>query len=184
MRKIAILAIVVLVSGLSGLFAQSTGLRVGLQSARLAGLEYDVNRLRSFYIGAYHINDFAGFFGFNKGLEYSQMGFMDNEDNFRRVHTISVPLLLRAKIGPAFATAGLGANFKISESARLFGEDILTDSQYKSPFFDLPVLVGAGMKVAILTFELRYGYGLIDASKLDEFEVHNSYWQLGMAVSF
>lgn len=166
------------------LMAQSKGLRAGLQSATINGDNApEVNSLNNFYVGAFHVNDFAAIFGFYKGLEYFQVGLYNNEDNFKRVHTISLPLMLRAKIGPAFANAGFGANFKITESAQEFGEDLLKSDARKSPLFDLPVIVGAGFKVAILTVELRYGYGLLNATKLDKVDLHNSYWQLGLGFS-
>ena len=174
--------IIVLAGG--SLFSQSKGIRAGFQSSTIKGDDVrQVNSLSSFYIGAFHVNEFGGFFGFNKGIEYFQTGIYNDENNFKRVHTISIPLMLRAKIGPAFASAGFGANFKVGESAQEFGEDLLSDDNRKSPFLDVPVLVGGGLKVAFLTIEARYGYGLLNATKVEGLDAHNSYWQLGLGFS-
>jgi hypothetical protein len=171
-----------LIGGMS--MAQSRGLRAGYQSSTIKGDDVrQVNGLDNFYIGAFHVNDFGGFFGFYKGIEYFQAGIYNDDNNFKRVHTISVPLMLRAKIGPAFAQAGFGANFKVGESAQEFGEDLLSDDNRKSPFMDVPVLVGGGIKVLFMTIEARYGYGLLNATKLEDVDAHNSYWQIGLGFS-
>ncbi len=184
MKKLLVLVVLCSTVFNGETIAQATGLRAGFQSSNIKGDDSpEVNALSNFYIGAFHINDFAGFFGFYKGVEYFQAGLYNNEENFKRVHTISVPLMLRAKIGPAFVNAGFGANFKISEKAQEFGEDLLQDDQRKSPFLDVPVLVGGGIKIAIVTIEARYGYGLLNATKLENADLHNSYWQIGIGVS-
>ncbi len=184
MRTTLILAVLSLSLFSSVILAQSKGLRAGYQTATIKGDDApEVNSLNSFFIGAFHINDFGGIFGFYKGIEYFQTGLHNDDDNFKRVHTISIPLMLRAKIGPAFANAGFGANFNVSEKAKEFGEDLITDDDRKSPFFDLPVVVGAGLKFAMLTIEARYGYGLLDATKIEGVDLHNGYWQIGIGLS-
>lgn len=184
MRKTLLLAVLGLSLFSSDILAQSKGLRAGYQSATIKGDDApEVNSLSSFFIGAFHVNDFGGIFGFYKGIEYFQVGLQNDDENFKRVHTISIPLMLRAKIGPAFANAGFGANFNVSEKAQQYGEDLLKDDALRSPFFDLPVVVGAGLKFAMLTIEARYGYGLLDATKIDNVDLHNGYWQIGVGLS-
>lgn len=179
------LSVFILLVCLGGtLSAQFKGIRAGFQSSTIKGDDIrQLNSLNNFYIGGFHVNKFGGIFGFYKGLEYFQNGIYNDENNFKRVHTISVPLMLRAKIGPAFASAGFGANFRVAESAQEFGEDLLSSDDRKSPFLDVPVLVGGGIKVLFMTIEARYGYGLLNATKLDGVDAHNSYWQIGLGFS-
>ena len=158
---------------------QSHGVRAGFQaSGQFEGSDQQFGTLNTFYVGVFRNDDIAPFLDWHKGIEYMQAGFYSDDDNFRRIHTISVPIALRAKLGPVFALAGLGANFRVGETFELLGTDVLDDDS-KANFFDLPLLLGAGVKIAIITIEARYGYGLLEVND----GINNAYLQLGVGVS-
>ena len=51
----------------------------------------------------------------------------------------------------------------------------------KSNVFDMPLQVGLGVKILMLSLEARYNWGLLD---LNDEGAKNQYFQLGLAVFF
>lgn len=152
------------------------GFRAGWHNAVLSGSSLEDYPNNNFYIGAYRNNKFGGIFAFHTGLEYFQNGAKKDDNNYRKLHYISVPLGLRVKLGPVFALAGPALNFKVGESSRYLGQSI--DADDKAAFFDLPAFIGAGVKFLMFTVEARYAVGLLEVND----GVRNQYFQLGLGL--
>lgn len=160
---------------------RNSGIRAGWHMATLTkeGQQPDTtNQLNSFYVGFSNETKIAPLLFWGKGIEYFQNGVEYTQNTRRILHTISVPISLKLKLGPVFGRAGLAANFKISEKYK-FG-DSSYDPPNKANWFDAPVFLGAGINILFFTVEARYHWGLLEAT--DDF--YNRYFQLGAAVHF
>lgn len=159
--------------------AQKHGIRAGYQAAgQFESGSQQYGTLNNFYAGVFRNDDIVPFLDWHKGVEYMQAGFYTDENNFRRIHTISVPMALRAKVGPVFALVGVAGNFKVGETYEIGGTDVLNDNA-KASFFDLPAIAGVGVKFAIVTIEARYGHGLLEVND----GINNAYFQFGVGLS-
>lgn len=127
----------------------------------------------SFYIGFYKNNKIAPIVNFTSGLEYFQNGFKENSDTYSILHTISIPLALKLKLGPAFILGGAGANFMVSEDSKLLGLDLDNDANV----FDVPLFLGAGASILMFSIELRYHWGMME---INDIGAKNQYLQLGV----
>jgi hypothetical protein len=159
------------------------GIRAGWHYASLVkdGSQLDTaDNLSSYYVGFFRDMKIIPMLHFGSGLEYFQNGTNYIGNSSRILHTISIPLDLKVKLGPVFVLGGTAANFKVSEKLRVSDEDITPVSSDKTAWFDIPVFVGAGLKIMFFTLEARYHRGLIEARD----GLHNHYFQLGGAVSF
>lgn len=190
MRYLTLLLLCVLALESNTLHAQEKdskknkiGIRGGWQLASMAidGEKPDTTQyLNGFYIGLFRDNKIASILLFGTGLEYFQNGLKYSSNTKRVVHTISVPLDLKVKLGPVFVLGGIAANFKVSEKI------IIGDVKYDPPeanktnWFDAAAFLGAGIKIAFLSIEGRYHWGLIEARN----GFYNRYFQLGAAISF
>lgn len=159
------------------------GIRAGWQAATLVK---DGNRpdtaqnLNRFYVGFFRDTKIIPMLHFGSGLEYFQNGISYTNDFERVLHTISVPLDLKVKLGPVFALGGIAANFKVSEKVKIGGEYVTPLEGDKSAWFDAPVFLGAGLKIAFVTIEARYHWGLIEVRD----GKHSQYLQIGAGLSF
>ena len=190
MKKTTSLLLLVLFAGTLIAHAQNEksndkvgGIRAGWHYATMVkdGSKPDTaNRLNSFYVGFFRDNRLARIIYFGTGLEYFQNGLAYTDNSKRVLHTISVPLDLKVKLGPVFALGGIAANFKVSE--KLVDGDNKYDpaENQKSHGFDAPVFLGAGIKILFITFESRYHWGIIEARN----QYYNQYLQLGLGLSF
>lgn len=190
MKKVNILLIIILILGSYIAHAQENkskdkvgGIRVGYHAATMVLPDSDVdttNVLGGFYAGFFRDTKVSSILYLGTGLEYFQNGTEYSENSSRVLHTISIPINLKVKLGPVFALGGIGANFKVSE--KLVYNDTsydLSDDQ-KSNWFDAPVFLGAGVKLWFLTVEARYHWGLIDVNN----GYRSRYFQLGAGLSF
>jgi len=94
------------------------GIRFGFHSAGLVkdGERPDTaNSLNNLYIGFFREKKIASLFYWGSGVEYFQNGTKYSNNSKRVLHTLSVPLNLKLKVGPIFGVAGAAANFKVSE---------------------------------------------------------------------
>ena len=160
-----------------------SGIRGGWHSATLImdGSEpYNANALSSFYFGFFNDNKIAPLLHFGKGLEYFQNGIAYTSNSERILHTISVPLYLKLKLGPVFALGGIAGNFKVSEKFSAGDYEVSPTDTGKSNWFDAPVFLGAGVKIFFVSVEARYQWGLIEVRN----GLKSQYFQLGAAVSF
>jgi len=189
MKKIAviglfILGIVISVSAQDKDEPGKFGVRAGWHSAQVtidgAGI-LSTDPLNTFYVGIFKEKKLMPILYFGGGLEYFQNGFQSTLiDLQRKLHYISLPLYLKVKLGPVYATGGTALNFKIAENTKFLDSsmDPLTE---KSKIFDLPLQVGVGVKILMLSIEARYNWGMIN---LNDFGTKNQYFQLGLGVSF
>ncbi len=176
-RSIFIVVLLIAIGFSTDLKAQKLiGIRAGWHYATLVGSPLEDNPNNTFYIGLYRNNKFGGIFAIHTGLEYFQNGAKLDDNNYRKLHYISVPLGLRVKLGPVYALGGPALNFKVAESSRVLGQSI--DDDNKAAFFDLPVFLGAGVKIFMFTVEARYAWGLLDVND----GVTNQYLQLGVGL--
>ena len=161
----------------------NSGIRGGFQSSTLVmdgATPYEANSLNSFYVGFFNENKIVPMLHFGKGLEYFQNGIAYSSNSERILHTLSVPLYFKFKIGPVFALGGAGANFKVSEKFTAGDYEVSPSDATKSNWFDIPVFLGAGVKILFITVDARYHWGLLDVRN----GLHSRYFQLGAAVSF
>lgn len=136
--------------------------------------------LNSFYAGLFKDNKILPALHFGVGFEYFQNGYKINSSNKRVLHYLSLPLYLKAKIGPAFALAGFGANLKVAEKIFVNDQASNPTDEQKSKVVDFPFLLGVGAKFRSFTMEARYHWGLSDINN----GAHNQYFQIGAGISF
>lgn len=133
--------------------------------------------LDGFYLGAYKNNKIMPMLHWTFGLEYFQNGFHVDSDTKRTVHTLSIPVNVKVKLGPFFALAGSGLNMDLSDKTEISGVDVDSDVN----FLDIPLTVGFGFKILILSIEGRYSWGMLN---VDSNDGKNRYFQIGAGVSF
>ena len=167
-----------------GAFAQdgpSHGLRAGWSAA---GLYSDGDQVsdsqQGFYIGTFRTDHIASILQWHKGFEYQQMGMRMNDENYRKLHYLSLPHAARVKIGPVFAQVGIAFNIKVGESIVEDGDDIKTDD-IKAEWFDFPWHVGLGVELGPVTLDVRRHLGLNDITPEG---LRNQYFQVGAGFSF
>lgn len=159
------------------------GIRAGWQASTLIkdGSRADTaHNLNSFYVGFFRDTKIIPLLSFGSGVEYFQNGVSYTNNTERVLHTISVPLDLKVKLGPVFALGGIAANFKVAEKVKIGGDYVTPLEADKSAWFDAPVFLGAGLKIAIVTIEARYHWGLIEVRN----GKHSQYFQIGAGLSF
>ena len=188
MKKFIIITLVLL-SVVQSSFAQDDkpgkfGIRAGYHAAMVS---VDGNQiagtvgLNAFYVGLFKEKKLVPMLRFGSGLEYFQNGFESNVIDLKRIlHYVSVPLYLKVKLGPVYATGGTALNFKVAENNKFLDESMDPLSE-KSKIFDMPLQVGLGVQILMISIEARYNWGMIN---LNDVGAKNQYLQLGLAVSF
>jgi len=136
--------------------------------------------LSSFYVGFVRSKNVGSILNFDSGIEYFQNGIRYSGDSKRTLHTVSIPLDLRLKIGPVYALGGAAANIKVSEKYDLGDNSYQPLDTKKSSWFDIAAFAGAGVKILFFSVEARYHWGLLEARN----DLYNRYFQLGAALSF
>lgn len=155
------------------------GIRAGYQMSETYYPSYGaVGSLDGFYLGAFKNNKIMPMLHWTFGLEYFQNGYQDkNFDIKRTVHTLSIPVNIKVKLGPLFALVGSGLNMNLSDKTEFMGEDVDDDVN----FLDIPLTVGFGFNILILSIEGRYSWGMLN---VDSGDGKNQYLQIGAGVSF
>jgi len=120
------------------------------------------------------------FLKLNTGVLFTQQGagFKNEDIADYELSYIDVPVGLKFKLGPIFATGGLSANFKI-------GEDIGDVPENQDPdikAFDMVYSVGLGVKILMISLDLRWNNSFIDITRADG-EAKNSYFLVGLGFS-
>jgi hypothetical protein len=138
------------------------------------------NQLNSFYVGFFRDKKISPLLFFGSGLEYFQNGIKYPGDSKRILHTLSIPLDLKLKLGPVFALGGAAANFKVAEKIVVEDNSVNPTEGNKSNWFDIPVFLGAGVKISFITVEARYHWGLLDVRN----GLYSRYLQIGAGLSF
>ena len=168
---------------------KNLGFRGGWQSSNYYenGDSQGADPYNSFYLGLTRERKIVPLLHFGIGLEYFQNGSnysLLGKDYTFRAHTLSVPLFLKVKLGPVFLLGGAGTNFTLSQSIKSGSEKIDMTSEDEIKGFDVPLFGGIGLEVLMFTFEARYHYGLLDASKPSSSSPHVQYFQLGAGIHF
>ncbi|MCU4174385.1 hypothetical protein [Carboxylicivirga sp. N1Y90] len=162
---------------------ESVGIRAGFHSANMdfEGNKPDTAKsVNNFYIGFGREKQVTDLLYWGTGIEYFQNGLRYTNSSKRLLHTLSVPVNLKLKIGPVFGLVGAAANFKVSEKIVVGDNSLSPIDSDKSNWFDVPVFLGAGVKILFVSVEARYHWGLMEVRN----GMHNRYFQLGAVVSF
>jgi len=156
------------------------GIRIGYHSP---GFYSDGNQfessLNNFYVGFFRDNKLVPAIHLGTGLEYFQNGWKTDDDNMRQLHTLSIPVHAKFKIGPVFALGGIAANIKVSEKLTTAGSEVELSDDLKASSFDLPLVLGAGVKFLFITVEVRYHWGTMEV--VDGYK--SQYLQIGAGFS-
>lgn len=142
------------------------GIRAGWQNSNMFydGTETIGSNLHFFYVGAYKNFDLASsFIQFHAGAEYTRVGWSENDNNYRRIDCINIPLGVRLNLGPIFAQGGIGPNIALREEYYIAGVDVLNDDN-KMNTFDWPAHLGVGLTLGPLVIEARYYLSLTTAN--------------------
>ena len=182
LKSLVILSAFFLVIPMSVQGQNKVGIRAGYQNSIWSDKDgsQPADPLNNFYIGVFKDNKIIQAVHFSIGMEYFQNGYTVNSTDKRVLHILSIPVYGKAKIGPVFGLDGIGANFKVSE--KIFINDVASSptSEQKSKTVDFPMFIGVGAEFWVLTFEIRYHWGLVDINH----GLYNRYAQLGAGVSF
>jgi hypothetical protein len=170
------------------------GIRAGWQYSAIhdgGTIPNGYDPLSSFYVGIYKEAKIVPLFRLGGGLEFSQVGNVSNVqnvDNSIKLSYLYIPLYAKLKLGPVFILGGVAPTFKVGEKEVIMGQEIEKTSANKANVFDIPVFLGAGVKIFFLTIEARYSWGMIDVydgtanSEYDDSKTQ--YLQVGAAISF
>jgi hypothetical protein len=171
-----------LISGISLYAGDKFGIRAGYQNSGLfvdGSKLTDAKNYNGYYLGVFKENKIIPLLSYGFGLDYMNTGSKVDNDTKRALNYLSIPIYVKAKLGPLYGLAGTGLNIKISEKLFVDGNSTsLSDSQ-KSKSLDYPVYLGGGFKILIVSIEGRYHWGLseiINGSK-------NRYFQIGATIS-
>lgn len=157
------------------------GVRVGYHSAQfnLNG-DFVGEPLQTFYVGLFRDTKVLPLLHFGSGLEYYKNGVIFDSKNLRELHYLSAPLDLKLKLGPVFALIGAAPSFRLADRISTDGVKEKTPDDQKSNWFDIPLFVGAGVKISFVTLEARYHWGMMEV--VDGYKSQS--FQLGAGISF
>lgn len=183
--KIGFIALILISISFSLSAQDKFGIRAGFQAGNLynSGSLYEKG-LNTFYVGVFKEFKVIPLLKFDAGIDYNQNGSL-NDTLSIKLGYISVPLNVKIKLGPIYGLVGAAPSFKISETWTSNDQEINIDN-FKSNFFDVPVFLGVGFKVAVISIEARYYVGTMSIndnaiSGLQDYK--NQYLQLGLALS-
>ena len=136
--------------------------------------------MQSFYVGLSRDTKIASLLHFGSGLEYYKNGVKIDDANKRDLHYLSVPLNLKLKIGPVFALGGFSPSFKVAERITTDGDIAKPTDAQKAEWFDIPLFLGAGVKILFVSLEARYHWGMREVTE----GYKTQSFQLGAGISF
>jgi hypothetical protein len=164
------------------------GIRAGWQYSGLyqnGSIQDGYDPMSAFYVGIFKDVKIIPLLRFGIGLEYSQVGLTSSDANIDNAYKLSylyLPLYLKVKVGPVFALGGVSPSFKVGEKITVAGQSIgLTDNN-KANVFDIPVFLGAGLKILFVSVEVRYNWGMLNV--YEDPNAKSQYLQVGAAISF
>ena len=169
---------------LSGQAGDKIGIRAGYQMASFqvdGSMPEGTNNLNSFYVGIFKENKLIPLLSLGYGLDFMQNGAEYADNNKYVINYLSIPLYVKAKVGPVFGLTGLGANFKLSDKITN-ASNTSTPSDYLAKDFDLPLFIGGGFNFLMFSIEARYNWGMIPVN--DVTNVKNHYLQVGACIHF
>ncbi len=160
------------------------GVRAGYQMASFhvnGSMMENTSNLNSFYLGVFKEKDLIPMLDLGYGLDFMQNGTQYASANKYVINYLSVPVYVKAKIGPVYGLTGLAANFKLSD--KVTNEyNTTTPSDYLAKNFDMPLFIGGGFNILIFSIEARYNWGMIPIN--DVSHAKNHYLQVGATVHF
>jgi hypothetical protein len=119
---------------------------------------------------------------FNTGLLYTQQGTaVDDGVDDIKLDYLDIPIGLKFKLGPVFATGGVTVNLKISQD---FG-DIPFAKEPDIKSFDIGYSLGLGTKFLAFSLDLRWNnsFGDIAEDTNTDGSFGNSYFLVGLGFS-
>ena len=157
------------------------GIRVGYHASQYydAGNAYG-DPMQSFYVGLFRDTKIIPLLHFGSGLEYYKNGIKTDDSNMRDLHYLTIPLNLKLKIGPVFALGGFSPSFKVAERITIDGNTEKPTDAQKAEWFDIPLFLGAGVKIWFVSLEARYHWGMMEVT--DGYKAQS--FQLGAGISF
>ncbi|MDX2432071.1 MAG: hypothetical protein QNK35_14130 [Bacteroides sp.] len=157
------------------------GIRLGYHSAQFSkdGNSYG-DPMQSMFVGLFRDTKILPMLHFGTGLEYYKNGVSFDSDNHRDLYYVSLPLDLKLKLGPIFALGGFSPSFKVAERITTDGGTLKPTDAQKSEWFDIPLFVGAGLKIWFITLEARYHWGMLEV--VDGYKSQS--FQVGAGISF
>ncbi len=170
---------------LSAQAGDKIGIRAGYQMASFhadGSMLENTDNLNSFYLGVFKENQIIPLLKLGYGLDFMQNGAEYSDYGKYTMNYLSIPLYLKAKVGPVFGLAGVGANFKLSDKISNGGMDTEASDNYATKDFDMPLFIGGGFKILMITIEGRYNWGMIELNKITG--AKNHYLQVGASLSF
>lgn len=190
MKLLRILLTLILATGLgTGLLAQKDKdkkpalitFAAGWSNADLTQNDSSTDIRNGFFAGVRKDFKIIPMLFLNTGLLYVQKGasidYLGEGKDDLKLDYLDIPLGLKFKIGPVFATGGVSANFRLNSS--FDGEKI---DNIKP--FDLTSSVGIGAKFLMLSVDLRWNHSLGDIVENNEnADINNSYFLIGLGVS-
>ncbi len=183
--KISLVSLLLFLFSLNISAQNKYGIRAGFQAGNLyhSGKLYEKG-LKTFYVGVFKEVKIVPLVKFDMGIDFNQNGSI-NDSMSIKLSYISIPLNVKVKLGPIYGLVGAAPSFKVAEKWEFSSLNIDPD-KYKSNLFDLPVFVGFGFKVAIISIEARYYVGTLNVNdnKLSGLQDYkNQYLQLGLVLS-
>ncbi len=195
MKKIILLAVTLMITSVS--FAQIKGFSIGPKiGANFSKYTTDQSQIEeqvknSFYFGAFARLGQKFYFQ-PELLVMKRNGALKNNEipgssGTIKVNTIDVPLLIGArlldlKIANVRVMAGPVASFAVNKSVSLdetWNDDLdFTEDDIKSANWGLQF--GAGVDVLFLTLDMRYEIGLSDFSEVQNFDLKNNMFTVGL----
>lgn len=147
---------------------------------------YDANS--GFYAGVFRDTKLIPLLRLGTGIEYSQVGIVRDSSNVNSkilLHYLAIPIDIKVKLGPVFVLGGASLNFRVADTRTINGQSVDPADGFESNVFDVPLFLGAGVKIFFLTIEARYHWGMLNViGSGDNFNNRSRYLQLGAAISF
>ncbi|KQS31094.1 porin family protein [Dyadobacter sp. Leaf189] len=174
----------------------SIGPIAGVSIANLRGDISNTNWKPGLTIGGFYNYSSETGFGFSGQLLFTQLGAQtDSKRNEINLNYIQAPLLATFFFGKYGDVVRpkifLGPTLNFMTSARdKNGNNINGDSNNRNySVFDLGGAVGAGLNIRLaqkiwLNFDARYGFGLLDITRLDNSNIKNNNWGINTGLSF
>lgn len=139
-----------------------------------------------FFVGARKDVKIIPMLFFNAGLLYTQQGAVFTglaDDITIKTNYIDIPVGLKFKIGPVFATGGISGNIKVSDNFNEIAGEGADAAELKG--FDWAYSLGLGAKLSIFSLDLRWNNSFGDIVKDNDGggELKNSYLLIGLGIS-
>jgi hypothetical protein len=157
------------------------GFRFGYQLSMMANKGTKSNdNLSTGYIGFVKTFKHSRFFRTETGLEYDLAGAHITDSTRLMLHYIVLPVQALFKLGPFIGLVGVNGNFLVGNNFQVHGHDVTLSGAQKPHWFDLPLDAGLGFKLAFVTIEARYYWGMFDVVQ----GYKNQYLQAGLKFTF